>query len=66
MDDQLMPMPQKKLISDELVEDIPMKDKEGSMSNRADLVEKDLKSLQKYAKKLKIAIQKPVTHKNAS
>ena len=58
-----MPLPPKKLTSDELITDILMKDVERSMGNRAELVVKDLKPLRKCAKKFKMAIQKTVTHK---
>ena len=46
-DDQLIPLPPKKLTSNELITNILMKDAEGSMGNRAKLVGKDMKTLRK-------------------
>ena len=62
-EDQLVPLPPEKLTKDELIQAIMLKD---PAVVGADLEKQEVKESRKHAKKLKLATDKPVTHKTVT
>ena len=62
-EDQLLPLPPKQLIRQEVIEKIIAKQMGNSIANRSEFVQKDMKAIRNIAKKLQIPLFKKDTNK---